>query len=100
MATPKQRRSANDVDRAHDPSAFVWNEHAFRLLFEASPDAIFLIDDDRFLDCNQAAVEMLRYARKDDLLSHSPSELSPDLQPDGQASRAKATDMIAIAIEK
>ena len=55
----------------------VWEEGALRLVFERSPDAILLLDDGVFIDCNQAAVDMLRAAGKDELLSLSPSDLSP-----------------------
>src|SRR6185369_7725020 len=52
------------------------------------------------IDCNQAAVDMLRAAGKDELLSLSPSDLSPAIQPDGASSTTKAQQMIAIALER
>ena len=76
------------------------SELALRLVFERSPDAILLLDDGVFIDCNQAAVEMLRAAGKDELLSLSPSDLSPTIQPDGSSSAAKAQQMIAVALER
>ena len=50
------------------------HELALRLVFERSPDAILLLYDGVFIDCNQAAVDMLRAAGKDELLSLSPSD--------------------------
>ena len=76
------------------------SELALRLVFERSPDAILLLDDGVFIDCNQAAVEMLRAAGKDELLSLLPSDLSPTIQPDGSSSAAKAQQMIAVALER
>lgn len=76
------------------------SELALRLVFERSPDAILLLDDGVFIDCNQAAVDMLRAAGKDELLSLSPSDLSPAIQPDGASSTTKAQQMIATALER
>src|SRR5947207_5882396 len=66
-------------------------------LFEKSPDAIFLIDGDTLVDCNPAAVEMLRYPGKSELLTVSPVDLSPPSQPDGRPSSVMS-EMIASAI--
>ena len=62
----------------------------YRALFENSADAILIIEDDRFVDCNQAAVDMLGYTDKKSLLQCHPSELSPEHQPDGERSVDKA----------
>ena len=78
----------------------VWSEGALRAVFERSPDAILLLDDGVFIDCNQAAVDMLRAGGKDELLSLSPSDLSPPNQPDGTSSSDKLQEMISIALER
>ncbi len=72
----------------------------YRELFERSADAILILDDGAFVDCNQATVEMLRYREKEQLLRTHPSELSPPLQPDGRSSFEKANEMIATALER
>ncbi len=72
----------------------------YRDLFDYSADAILIINGDKFVDCNAAAVNMLRYANKQDLLNTHPSQLSPERQPDGRLSYEKANEMIAIAFEK
>ena len=76
------------------------SELKFRNLFEKSADALLLLDLDsgRFIDCNQAAADMLDCSSRDDVLLHRPAELSPHLQPDGQTSEVKAADMIARAM--
>ena len=71
----------------------------YRELFERSADAILIIDGETFIDCNDATVKMLRYSRKEEVLSTHPSELSPPFQPDGRPSFEKANEMIAIAFE-
>jgi len=72
-------------------------ERLFRLLFERSGDANLLIDDNHFVDCNQAAVAILGAPDKASVLGTHPSELSPPAQPDGLASKEKADAMIARA---
>ncbi|OFZ00628.1 MAG: hypothetical protein A3K10_00730 [Bacteroidetes bacterium RIFCSPLOWO2_12_FULL_31_6] len=75
------------------------NESKFKSLFEMSDDAILVIEDNMFVDCNQAVVEMLGYKNKAELLNTHPSELSPEKQPDGRNSYEKAQEMMAIALE-
>ena len=75
-------------------------EARLRQLFERSADAILIIDGGVFTDCNQAAVEMMRCANKEQLLSLHPSVISPLTQPDGRASFEKAEEMIATALQK
>jgi PAS domain S-box-containing protein len=72
----------------------------YRELFERSADAILMIEDDTFVDCNQATVEMLRYRSKEELLKTHPSELSPPFQPDGRSSFEKANEILSIAFER
>lgn len=72
----------------------------YRAIFELSADAILIIEGNTFVDCNQATVEMLRYAEKGELLATHPSELSPERQPDGQRSFEKANEMMTLAFER
>jgi PAS domain S-box-containing protein len=72
----------------------------FQTLFDSSPDPVWIIDNQRFVECNQAAIEMLGYPDKDSLKNIHPSELSPQFQPDGEESYSKAERMMLIAKEK
>ena len=72
----------------------------FRVVFESSEDAVFILEDDTFIDCNQAAIRMLGCISKEELLPAFPWDLSPDRQPDGKASPEKAEEMIRIAHER
>ena len=69
-------------------------EARLRQLFEKSADAILIFDGGVFTDCNQAAVEMMRCANKEQLLSLHPSLISPLTQPDGRASLEKAKEIV------
>ncbi|MCK5742289.1 MAG: PAS domain S-box protein [Chlorobi bacterium] len=72
----------------------------FRILFENSRDANLIIEDNLFVDCNDATVRMLGYKTKEDILNVHPSELSPKYQADGQSSVDKEKEMIAFALTK
>ena len=76
MIGANQQQVHSDLAQLRARAAQVWSEGALRFVFERSRDAILLLDDDVFMDCNQAAVDMLRANGKDELLSLSPSDLS------------------------
>ena len=69
-------------------------------MFEKTADALLLLDprQGQFIDCNQAATDMLGYQGEKIQLPLSPADLSPALQSDGRASTEKAEDMIATAL--
>ena len=83
------RRQAADQAREHE---------TVRVLFEQSSDAHLLFDErDGILDCNHAAVAMLRLTRKEEVLALHPAVLSPEFQPCGRRSLDKCVDMDAAA---
>jgi PAS domain S-box-containing protein len=73
------------------------SEARFRQLYEQSADAILLLDGDVFIDCNTAALQMMRCTDKKQLLSLHPAQLSPKIQPDGRDSFEKAQEITARA---
>ncbi len=75
-------------------------ENRLRTMFESSPDPVWILEDGRFVECNDAAVAMLGYDSKNALLDTHPSQISPPVQPDGEDSYSKAERMIALAHEK
>ena len=75
------------------------SESKFKSLFEMSGDAILVIENNTFVDCNQAVVKMLGYKTKEELLNTHPSELSPEKQPDGRFSYEKAQEMMSLALK-
>jgi len=74
------------------------SEKKFRELYEKSGDAILIIKNGIFVDCNQATVEMLGYNTKEEFLNVHPSKLSPKQQPDGLDSIKKANKMMQMAL--
>lgn len=75
-------------------------ETRFQSLFDTSPDPTWIIDEHQFTLCNQAAVDILGYPSKEALSDTHPSRLSPEFQPDGEASFSKAERMMLLAEER
>ena len=93
--------SLRDVtDRKRAEEALEESEAKFRLLFERSADAMFLLDGEKYIDCNKAAMDMMKSSDKEELLNIHPSQAAPERQPDGRFSSEKAEDMIRTAFEK
>ena len=58
---------------------------AYRKLFEQSPDAILIMEGDRFIDCNPAAARMMRFPDKQALLDrYSGGSEEGSLRADGE----------------
>lgn len=57
----------------------------FDLLFERTADAVWLFNPATasVVDCNAAAVELMRFPSKSDLVGKHSAEISPAIQPDG-----------------
>jgi len=72
------------------------SENKYRVLFEDSADANWLMDEKGFLDCNAAALQMFGYSARAELMLH-PADISPVNQPDGTPSRVAADQKIASA---
>jgi PAS domain S-box-containing protein len=87
-------------DRIRDHEALRRSETKFRTLFDLTADAVMLLDEKGFLDCNPAALAIFGCATREEFCSHHPGDLSPPLQPDGTDSRTLANRQIATALEK
>ncbi len=88
-----------------DISAFVQaqedlreGEERYRTLFDSAGDAILLMREDRFIDCNASALKVYGCTGREQLVNHSPQEFSPERQPDNEASTAAALSRITAAL--
>ncbi|WP_372793614.1 PAS domain S-box protein [Lutibacter sp.] len=75
------------------------SEQKFRELFEKSGDAILIIKNGIFIECNEATVKMLGYNAKEEFLNLHPSQLSPKQQPDGLNSMDKADEIMKTVLK-
>ena len=72
------------------------SEEKFRTLFESSPDAVFIMKDGQFVDCNIAATKMFGCS-KEEIIGKTPINFSPVLQPNGKNSEEEALKYISKA---
>lgn len=69
-------------------------EQILTLLFEKSGDPQLLIKGDKFIDCNEKALQMVAAKNKEHIIGKTPDYISPNFQPDGLESITKAQMMI------
>jgi len=76
------------------------SEHKFRSLYEATSDAVMLLDEKEFFDCNPATLKIFGCSNKQEFYGKHPSEFSPLFQPNGQDSASLATQRISTAMQE
>ena len=86
----KEKRAAN---------LLLDSEEKFRTLYESSSDAIMMLDESGFFDCNQATLHLFGCPTRGDFISKHPSQLSPPNQPGGEASMRLANEHVATAFK-
>ncbi len=79
-----------------DVSERVASQERFRLLFDQSATAYLLFDEQAVIDCNPAAVALLCFGSKYDLVGRTTQSLSPATQPGGEPSLDKFRRMQAL----
>src|SRR6478735_5295767 len=85
--TKERRRSARKLDDS---------KNKYRVLFEDSAEACWLLDEKGFVDCNPAALAMFGFSTRADF--KHPGDISPPNQSDGTPSRSAAQQRIAAAL--
>lgn len=73
------------------------SEAKFKSLFSAANDAIFIMQDGKFIDCNESTLKMFG-CRKEDIINADPFRFSPDYQPDGRLSVDAGREKIALSL--
>jgi|GEM_PF-544870 len=73
-------------------------EERYRLLFETSNDAIFIMEDAKFIECNEKALQIFN-TTKEQIINATPYDFSPEKQEDGCDSKEKAIEKINHALE-
>ena len=74
------------------------SEDKYRSLFSQANDAIFLMDHETFVDCNDKTLDMFK-CQRDEIIGHPPYDFSPSEQPDGKSSKDKALELINLCHE-
>ncbi len=87
-------------DKLNSKKLLEESEQKYRDIFEKSVDAVLIIKNGKFVDCNKSTLKIFGYKNKQSLLQIHPSVLSPETQSDGKSSYIKAEEMMKIALEK
>ncbi|MDT8991526.1 PAS domain S-box protein [Curvibacter sp. APW13] len=69
-----------------------------KAIYDSSNDAVMLLTDQGFFDCNQRTLDMFGVASREEFVTFHPSDLSPDHQPDGRTSKDAANERIGQAM--
>jgi PAS domain S-box-containing protein len=71
----------------------------YRALFENANDAIFLLEADKFVECNPKTLEIFG-CTPEQIIGKTPYDhYSPEFQPDGRKSKDKALEKIRLAVQ-
>ncbi|MBN1526273.1 MAG: response regulator [Candidatus Omnitrophica bacterium] len=108
--TENLRSSTTSIDRLNEEiaqrkgleQALIQSEEKYKTLYTSSRDAIMTLEppDWRFTAGNPATIELFGAKDEKEFTSMGPWQLSPEHQPDGMLSSAKAKRMIETAMEK
>ena len=74
------------------------HEEKLRSIYEGSNDAIMLLTEHGFIDCNARTLDIFGLTDKSEFIAYHPAEFSPSRQPGGQVSFVAAADHIAQAL--
>ncbi|CAN5357103.1 hypothetical protein BH11PSE11_BH11PSE11_37910 [soil metagenome] len=99
------RDTITKLRQAEQSSAALLNEKIVMVdrlhaIFEGSHDAIMLLTEKGFFDCNSEALKMFGVGSKEEFVRCHPSDLSPPYQADGRDSLSAANEKIQAAMEQ
>ena len=96
----RHQRAQFYKERYEMAEALRCSETKFRTLYDSTSDAVMLLDEKGFFDCNPATLAVYGCATREEFCSKHPADVSPPVQPDGTDSRTLANQRIATAREK
>ncbi len=73
------------------------SETKFRTLFDTTADAVLMMNEKGFFDCNQAALRLFGLQSRDALCKYNLTDLSPPIQPCSSDSKTLSERYIAAA---
>ncbi|WP_346356004.1 PAS domain S-box protein [Azotosporobacter soli] len=96
LALALQRHELEE-QRIEAETALRNSERKYRTLFEGANDAFLIIENDRFVECNEKLLHLFGRTREE-LLHASPLDFSPPTQIDGRSSAEAATEYLKLAL--
>ncbi len=99
--SPSLRVALTDISELKQTQQAVRDsELKFRSIFDATGDALMLLDGQAFVDCNPATLRLFGCPTRADFIGLHPVHLSPPTQPDGTNSKIMADYHIATAFKQ
>lgn len=91
----------SNIQRFKDAEHEIESQRArLQAIYDGSSDALWLLKNDHFVDCNTRALKLFEYETKEELLKMQLAEFSPPLQPDGTDSLTQSHKLINKAYEQ
>ncbi|MCK5680874.1 cache domain-containing protein, partial [bacterium] len=75
-------------------------KEVFETLFYHNADAAAIIKRGKVIDCNKAALSMLKCDSREELFNSKITTFMPQFQPDGQDSVSRGIEMVTICMQK
>lgn len=88
----------NITEQKIEEEQHLYNEKKFKTIFEWSNDAILLLSDNIFFDCNLRTLKLFGLESKEEIIGLTFDKLSPDLQTIGKNSSQMAEELLQLAI--
>ena len=88
------------TERKQDEKILKDSKTKLQLLYDTSSDAIILLNENGFFDCNGATLRLFGCASKEEFCSRHPADFSPPTQPDGTDPMSYARNNIAFALKE
>jgi PAS domain S-box-containing protein len=76
------------------------SEQKYRTLYESTSDAVMLLNEQHFFDCNPATLKIFGCTTREQFLGKHPSQFSPEFQPGGQTSDSLSQERIETALRE
>jgi len=85
------------TERKYAEEAIRNNEEKLRAIYEGTNDAVMLLNEKGFFDCNPHTLKMFGFKTKEEFTAVHPSDVSPQFQQDGRDSRLASQEHIKTA---
>lgn len=95
----KRRLEEEIADRKLAEDSLRRSETKFRTLYDSTSDAVMLLDEKGYFDCNQATLAIFGCGTREEFCSRHWGDLSPSKQPCGTDSLTLANQQIATAMQ-